>query len=353
MTYCDKQPMKISDQREIQIIDTKFVASTELPEYFEFKTLGLKHLNEIYQLINNHYVEDQNNIVKLTFGRDFLYWYFKYIPDGYIIGLLYHKILVGIVSAVFLDMIVYDNKIKVPYVNFLCIQKNLRRQNLAIYLIEELKSRMFQLKIPYALFWSNKNINKSFCLAKEFVIPINHEKLIAVEFLNENPQPRNIIKQNPLCLMSKNDVENVFPKLNKFLEKFLIKPFFTAESAQHFLIPKKNILYSFVKRDENNQVTDFVNIYKNYVYCIKKNKIISTANLGFYFHETMQITELIELLIDKLSKHGIDQLVFKNYSDNALIDITKFSTYNDYYYYFYNMAIKETLNSQVCFFNFN
>lgn len=354
MSYWTNQPFDVSTTNEgIKIIRTDNLIKTDkLPDGFEFKTLGTDYLDEIYNLLINHYLEDENHITRLTYSRDFLYWYLKYIPSGFIIGLIYNKKLVGMITATFLDMIIYGKEIKVPYINLLCVQSKIRKLGFGLFLINEIKSKLYKINISYAIFTGINSITKSYCITKDFIVPINYPKLKEVEFLLEDIPllPKN--NNNPLHLMVISDIDIIVTKLNKFMEKFDIRPYLTNESAYHFLVPKKNIVYSFVKKNTDGNITDFINVYKNYLYCIEKKKIISVAKISFYFYESMTLTELITNLLDKLPSYGIDQLVFNDMADNSSINITKFSTYGNLYHFFYNVSIKETLTSKLCFYPF-
>lgn len=329
-----------------------FIKFESLPEGFAFKTLGVTNLEDIYGLINNHYIEDEQHIVRSSYSKDFLYWYLKYIPTGFIVGLTYKNKLIGMITVTFIDMIIYGKEIKVPYINLLCIQNKIRNLGIASLLIEEIKKRLSKINLTHALFVGMKKITKSFCTTKDYVIPINYEKLKEVGFLTEDLTPIPRMIDNPLHLLTSSDIDMVVPKLNKFMEKIKIKPHFTKDSAYHFFIPKKNIVYSFVKRNQNDEVTDFINVYKKYLYCIDQKKIISVAQLSFYFYETMTLTQLVSYLLDKLISYDIDQLVFKNISENMEINITKFSTRDELYYYFYNFDIEETNCNTLCFYPF-
>lgn len=329
-----------------------------LPENFEIKTLNLKYINEIHKLIVNHYVEDEDHIVRLSYSVDFIYWYLKYIPPEYIIGLTYKNKLVGIITVVLIDMIIYNKKNKIPYIDLLCIQKKIRKIGLAKYLINEVKKRIMQSNISYGISTSSElkttqhPESSIFCKTEDYIIPINYKKLKKIGFLVCEMEPINSITKNPLHLVTHKDISIIVPKLNKFMERLDIKPYFTLESAKHFLLPKKNIVYSFVNYDQQNQITDFISVYINYFYCIDVKKFISVAQLAFYFYESMNISELVSLLIDKLSIYKIDQLIFRNVFNNTDINITKFSTKGVLHYYFYNMKIKEINPSQLAFFPF-
>lgn len=370
MTYWNKQPLDIindinyNDKKDknnkidkndthIKIINNNpQLINIILPNGFKFKTLNVSHLDKIHSLINNHYVCDDQQIVRLTYSRDFLYWYISNIPLGYIVGLVYENKLVGMITSIFIDMIVYGEKLSIPYINFLCVQKTLRLIGLAPMLINEMKNRLVEYGFKCGLFSSNKCIPKSFCSTIGYVVPINYTKLNKIGFLTEREVDIIEIDNNPLHLMNKSDIDQVLTGLNFFMEKLLIKPHFTTESLNHFMLPKKNIVYSFVVKDLNGKITDFVCVYKHYLYCIDHKKMIVVANLAFYYNNSMQLTQLIKYLLDKLRIYGFDQLVFRNTFDNSNINITKFCTQDILSYYFYNVSVHLISASEMCFYPF-
>lgn len=342
---------------ECDIIKNK----TMLPDFFSLNTLNICHLDEIHTLLTNHYTEDIQNITRLVYPRDFLYWYLKQIPSGLNIGLCYQKKLVGFICAIIVDTLLLNKKHKIAYVNFFCIHNKLRHHGLGKYLQREIKNRLINMGITNAVFISQhtsnnteKNNNYS-CKIKEYIIPINHFKLEKIGFLEKNsidplPKPHS----NDLHLMVVSDIKSIVPKLNKFIEKYHFKPCFNEDNTYIFLLPKKNIVYTFVKRN-SNQVTDMITIYKNYVYCKEKNEMIGVGQLTYYFHETLSLTELIVCLIDKLPSYGIDQLIFRDIANNEDINITKFSTYGELRYNFNidnNMDLSLLKANEIIFFPF-
>ena len=348
MTFWKNQPICTSQKDDIEIIKQDVSTKiSNLPSDFRFKTLSLAYLDEIHNLLNNHYVQDEH--VRLIYSKDFLYWFLKHTPSEYIVGLVLKNKLVGMITVSFIDMIVYSKEIRVPYINFLCIQTKLRQLNLAPALIDELKLRISKTGLSYSLFTTSKYITQPFSTTTDFIVPLNCPKLRKIEFITENiniPNP----EINALNMMQKSDIESIRPRLNNFLKKFKIRPYFTNDSIGHFLLPKKNIVYSFVKRD-NSQVTDFVSVYKHYLYCIEKQEMISVAQLAFYYYETMTLTELVTHLLDKLKVYGFDQFVFRNIGENEEINLTRFNG-SKLYYYFFNVNIPETIPSSLFVFPF-
>jgi hypothetical protein len=126
------------------------------------------------------------------------------------------------------------------------------------------------------------------------------------------------------------------------MRKFPVKISFTESSAKLFLLPKKNVVYSFVNKNSNGIVTDFVSFYKNYYYCIKQKKMLSIGVLSYYFYESMTLDELVILVIGKMIGYGIDQLNFYNNLDNMTISLTKYLTDTNLKFYFIGDPVHKT-----------
>lgn len=324
-----------------------------LPTGFNLKSLNLRYMEEIYTLLCNHYLEDSQQIVRKIFSRDFLYWHLKCVPDKFIIGLTYYHKLVGIITAIFIDMMIEEKKIKMPYINLLCLHAKLRNKGFEDMLINEIETKLHKIDLPYFLFVSNKENGKYFCKVKIYAIPINYQKLKDIGFLNENIPRIPKLASNPLHIMKKSDIKHVIIKLNKYLSKYKVRPYFIKDTSYHFLLPKKNIVYSFVRKNSiTNEITDFVTVYKYYLFCKEQKKLISTAQLSFYFNESMNLTELIICLINKLLSYHIDQLFFHDMMDNRDINLTKFDTYEQMNYYLNNIKIPMIDGDMFCYFPF-
>jgi glycylpeptide N-tetradecanoyltransferase len=299
--------------------------------HFYSKILDIRYLDEIHFLLNNNYVENSTGICRMLYSRDYLYWYLNYIPKGFIIGLITStKKLIGVITATPMEIIIHEDKKIIPFISFLCIHKKFRGNNLHKMLIASLQDEIIKNNFDNAIFFSENDLKDTFvgCGAlKSYAIPINHKKLFEVGFLNDDKSILPLIESdNPLHLLCETYLEQVTMKLNSYMKKFNVKIFFTLDSARHFLLPKKNIVYSFIYKNENGDITDFISFYKNYYYCIEQQKMLSIAVISYYFYESMTLTELITYVIDKLVNYGIDQLNFYNNLDNMNVDIVKYLT---------------------------
>ncbi len=339
------------DTKPYVINHSPLIAPINLPIDFSIKVLNTSHLEEIYNLINNHYADDNHKIYRQTFSKDYIYWYLKYIPAGFVIGLLYKEKLVGMIATMFIDMIIFNQKLKVPYGGLLCIQKKLRGYGLSKLLITEIGRKLSKINLNYVFFSSQIKFDKSFSSVQNYVVPINCAKLQEVNFLTEHFEPVKLFDTNPLRLVTGTDIETICVKLNKSLTNYKVKPWFSKDAAYHYILPKKNIVYSFVI-EIDGEITDFINVYQNFYFCYDSSKTISVANLGFYFCESIELTELVTLLIDKLRTYDFDQLVIKNYGQNSKINTTKFASAEENFYYMHNMGIPYTDPNEFMFFPF-
>lgn len=78
--FDDQQSKKPVSQGPIKVINPDEVPKTpdQLIEGFEWCTLDLTdlaELKELYELLNNHYVEDDNAMFRFSYSQSFLHWY--------------------------------------------------------------------------------------------------------------------------------------------------------------------------------------------------------------------------------------------------------------------------------------
>jgi len=315
----------------------------ELPDGFRFKTLSPVYTKEIQYFLNQHYVENTTCELKTYFVTDYVYWYLKSVPPGLCIGLVYKNKLIGLITACVTDMIICQNQMSVAMPNLLCVHQKLRALGLSKFLIQKLHSTLETMCVRQTLYQiirfesestTDKRVNTNpICRLHNISIPLNYEKLISIGFIPKNCEPSTQPDVLPIFrLLHKDDVGKIVPKLNNFLSTYKIREFFTEESATHFFMPKKRIVYSFVKVDPNDQsnITDFISVTESYVYSKPQRKNICSGNLTYYFHETIPLTLMIVSVIPKLLSYGIDLLNLLTVGRNEYVNITKFSTDTSY-----------------------
>ena len=61
--------------------------------------------------------------------------------------------------------------------------------------------------------------------------------------------------------MCEEDVEDVYILLNNLEKKYNVHGYYSKEEVAHLFLPRKNVIYSYIKTDNNNKVTYFFSFY--------------------------------------------------------------------------------------------
>lgn len=120
-----------------------------LPEGYRWCVVDMsleKEANELYELLSNHYVEDDGGNFRFDYSMDFLKWALN--PPGFkldwILGVRGGKKdgLYAFISGIPVTMTSYGTQIAMAEINFLCVHKKLREHRLAPMLIKEITRRV-------------------------------------------------------------------------------------------------------------------------------------------------------------------------------------------------------------------
>lgn len=102
-------------------------------------------LDELYTLLYENYVEDDDGCFRFNYSRDFLKW--ALMHPGYKKELFFGirdsstNNLLGFISGIVLTLIVEGKHVDATEVNFLCVNKKLRKLHMAAILIREVVRR--------------------------------------------------------------------------------------------------------------------------------------------------------------------------------------------------------------------
>lgn len=135
-------------------IDTRTLADIDktplaLPEPYEWCEVDMKdpvQAKELYDLLTNHYVEDDGGNFRFDYSMEFLTW--ALTPPGYkknwIVGVRggKQKRLYGFISGIPVNITTLGQTRVMAEINFLCVHKQLRSHRLAPVLIKEITRRV-------------------------------------------------------------------------------------------------------------------------------------------------------------------------------------------------------------------
>ncbi|OJJ44620.1 hypothetical protein ASPZODRAFT_71446 [Penicilliopsis zonata CBS 506.65] len=298
----------------IKIIDPERVSREPdaLIEGFEWATLDLsdeKELSELWDLLTNHYVEDDNAMFRLRYSQEFLHW--ALMSPGWKkewhVGVRATKSrkLVASICGVPTEIRVRDQKLKVIEINFLCVHKKLRSKRLAPVLIKEVTRRCYLNGIYQAVYTAGVILPTPVSSCRYYHRALDWLKLYEVGF---SPMPTGSTKARQIARnqlpsatstpglrpMEAKDIDAVRDLLDRYLQRFQLNQAFSREEIQHWLVNQvpteaEQVVFSYVAEDsETHKITDFVSFYslESTVIQNAKHKGVRTAYMYYYATET-------------------------------------------------------------------
>ncbi|CAI6336847.1 unnamed protein product [Periconia digitata] len=282
-----------------------------LLEGFEWVTMDLddsKQLDEVYDLLYNHYVEDQEAMFRFRYSPSFLEWALKapgWKKDWHVgIRATKSRKLVAFISGIPLHLRVRDNVLNSSEINFLCVHKKLRSKRLAPVLIKEITRRCYVHGVFQAVYTVGSLLPTPVSTCRYFHRSLNWEKLYDVGF---SPLPHGSTKQRQIIRyklpeatltpglreMEAKDVDTVVDLLQRYLKRMNMAQEFSTEEFKHWMFPsekpKEQVVWTYVVEDpDSKKVTDFFSFYnlESTVIGHKKHDAIKAAYLFYYATET-------------------------------------------------------------------
>ncbi|KAI9332510.1 glycylpeptide N-tetradecanoyltransferase 1-like protein [Obelidium mucronatum] len=277
----------------------------ELNAQFEWCTVNVNDENELketYELLSENYVEDKDSTFRFDYSREFLKWAIQ--PPGWKkqwhlgVRVKQSKKLVAFISAIPGDLMIHDIVQKIVEINFLCIHKKLRSKRLAPVLIKEI-TRLVNLEgIFQAAYTAGKVIPKPVSQCRYWHRSLNFKKLLDVGFsyVPRDQTVASMIKKLKLPAtaqvpgtrqMEEKDVDAVHSLLSEFLAlRSELYPVLTKDEVRHWLLPIKDVVYSYVVEDPaTKKITDFYSFY-NLPSSILKNEKHNHLRAAYLFYYT-------------------------------------------------------------------
>lgn len=288
-----------------------------LPQGFVWDTLDIsdeKVLKELYTLLNENYVEDDDNMFRFDYSPEFLLWALK--PPGWKsdwhcgVRVASNKKLVGFISAIPAHIRVYDQTVLMVEINFLCVHKKLRSKRVAPVLIREITRRVNLEGIFQAVYTAGVVLPKPVACCRYWHRSLNPKKLVDVKFshLSRNMTMQRTVKLYRLPEATKTlgiypltakDMHAAFENMAEYLKKFSLAPVFSEEDFKHWFTPREGIVDSFVIKDKEGKVTDMISFY-TLPSTVMHHPVHKQLKAAYSFYNVSQKTPLIDLMQDAL-----------------------------------------------------
>lgn len=315
----------------IKEIDIDRVSKEPSPMYdgFEWVTMDLEdphELEEVYELLSAHYVEDKEAMFRFHYTASFFNWSLKapgWKKDWHVgVRATSSKKLVAFISGIPIDLRVRKATIKSSEINFLCIHKKLRAKRLTPVLIKEITRRCYLDGTNQAIYTAGVMLPTPVTTCRYFHRSLDWTKLHELKF---SPLPpgstpaRQVAKYRlpektvtpGLRDMEAKDVAGVTKLLNRYLTRFDMRQHFSEEEVKHWLlhdeiICPERVVYAYVVEDpSSHKITDFFSFYKlsSTAIASKKYEFVHAAYMYYYASESafdadkMKLETRLNLLI--------------------------------------------------------
>lgn len=217
--------------------------------------------------------------------------------------------LVGFIGAIPCKLQVHDKEIKCVEINFLCVHKKLRAKRLAPVLIKEITRRVNLKGIFQATYTAGVVIPKPIAQCRYHHRTLNPKKLIDTGFsaLAKNMNMARTIKlykvadhptHNLIPLQDKH-IKSAYKLLTDRLKKYPLHPIFSEAEFKHFMLPREDIIYTYVLLNDDNQVTDLMSFY-NLPSTVVHHPVHNQIKAAYAFYNVATTIPLKDLMSNAL-----------------------------------------------------
>lgn len=313
-----------SDESKMGEIETRSVEQVrkepyELPAGFEWAPCDMndeKTVTEVYDLLCKNYVEDDDNMFRFDYSREFLAWALRppgYLPDLHVCVRVASgkRRIVGFITGVPASMRVHKQKRQMVEINFLCVHKKLRSKRLAPVLIKEITRRVNLTNVWQAVYTAGVVLPTPMASNRYWHRSLNPKKLIDVGF--SRLQPRMTMARTiklyrvaertstpGLRPMRPGDVPAACRLLNDYLARFKLRQHFTEDEFAHWLGPVAGVVHSYVVQSpKNGKITDLVSFY-SLPSTIIGHPVHSQLRAAYSFYNVAKGNKFEDLMADAL-----------------------------------------------------
>lgn len=329
-----------------------------MPKGFEWSEIDITdeaQRTEVYDLLYQNYVEDDECMFRFDYSREFLTW--ALTPPGYIkdfhLGVRSSKSgrLMAFISAVPGKVRVYEVEKDMVEVNFLCVHKKLRSKRLAPVLIKEITRRVNHTGVFQAVYTAGVVLPGHVASCRYYHRTLDARKLVDIGFTRLHPRMTMARMQKLYKLpqetalgglrpMTKEDVPAAHKLVVEYLKRFKLAVVFSEEDFAHWLMPRAGVVSSYVNVDKEGKITDFCSYYHLHS-SVLGNAKHSTLNAAYAFYNVANTVGDAELMRDCLvlaKNEGHDVFNALNLMDNSkVLEDLKFGMGDgNLQYYVYN-----------------
>ncbi|CAE7938361.1 Nmt1 [Symbiodinium sp. KB8] len=329
-----------------------------LPAQFEWCTCDVDsetEILEVYTLLTENYVEDDDSMFRFDYSTDFLRWALKppeYLRNWHLgVRVKGGGKLVGFITGIPANIQVFDKVVQMAEINFLCVHKKLRSKRLAPVLIKEITRRVNRENVWQAVYTAGVVLPRPVSECRYHHRSLNPKKLIEVGFSHLGARMTmartiKLYKVPESCQLSgmremkKDDVPRVHGLVSNYLKKFQLHPELSPAEVEHWMLPRPGVVYCYVRENEKGEVTDVCSFYNlpSSILGHEKHTILKAAYSYWNVATTVPLQDLMydALILAKQQDFDVFNALDVMENESFLKDL-KFGIGDGYLqYYLYN-----------------
>jgi len=330
-------------------------------EDLEWTTVDLlepSQSKDVYELLLENYVEDNDEEFRFLYSTEFLNW--AMMPPGYHpewhlgVRVKSMKKLVAFISGIPIKIRVRETSLHMCEINFLCVHKERRSKRLTPALFKEV-TRQYRLKgVWQAIYTGGVVLPTPVSTCRYFHRSLNIPKLVDIKFTHipSNTTLAQLVLHHKLPSatsikglreMEEKDIPNVKTLWERYIKRFSMYPEFTEDELRHNLVGGRGrggvkegrrdgqVVWSYVvKEEETNIITDFFSFYSLPTQVVQstEHELLEVAYLFYYatsvaFEANSEWLDLVKLRLLNLIGDALviaDQAKFDVFNALTLMD---------------------------------
>ena len=265
--------------------------------------------------------------------------------------------MVGFIAGIPIKVCIHGYDIELAEVDFLCVKKEFRNKRLAPLLIKEVSRRIHLRDKWWAVYTSGTMLPKPFAETTYYHRNLNVKKLVDVHFTylphNMNMARAKNLYKLPTELpfdgfrpMQEKDVDQVYVLLENFEKQFKVHGYYDKALVKHWFLPRKQVVYSYVRENKENVITDFISFYSlpSSILQHENYKKLMAAYSFFNINTTLSVKEIMKCALILAKNEGFDVFNCLNimHNEEAFTDLLFGKGGGKLKYYFWNFVCPYT-----------
>lgn len=332
----NKEILKLTENRTFS---DKPILLTKNLSWYDIDIDNDKDMKIVLNFLNNNY-HDAKSEISFCFTAELLKWQLGFNKDNkkIAIGVMFKNKMVGCIFGVVRKLNLNGKLINGSETNLLCLDKKLRKLNLAPLMIKEITRRNnYNLKINNSIYTTSLVLPNILSTATYYERYVGFSRLMDIGMLDKGllelgydniknyfhkmvEIDKNHHNYTNIKSLTEEQLQECYNKLNEKLMSLYYSYIFDYKQFKHIFLNDCVTAYVVFS---NDKITDMISYYKQPSRIIESNTMINTYYLYYYFNNKNNLESIVSLVINDAIKNNIDRIRVL-----GIMDYSKLANFN-------------------------